>query len=68
MKKIPPYGDLMTSKKFIQYCVGKWFIDYDGYGYYSDGKILFDDFIVYPSDIIEGKINYIFSHVVWFNR
>jgi hypothetical protein len=44
------------------------FIDYDGSGYYSDGKVYFRDEPAIPSIILKNGINPNFSHVVWFNK
>ena len=32
-KELPNYGDLFTKKEFIEMCLNKTLIDYDGYGY-----------------------------------
>ena len=66
-KPIPEYGDLMDLDNFITSCKEGYFIDYDGSGNYSDGKTM-SDITVYPSDIMQNKIDYRFTHVVWFNR
>jgi len=67
MKKLSEFGDLMTLQDFKECCECGGFIDYDGYGYYSDGKMQ-SDIAIYPSDIMSGKYRKDFSHVVWFNR
>ena len=50
MKPIPEYGDLMTLETFIDDCKTGCLIDYDGHGYYSDGKMM-SHFGVVPSQI-----------------
>ena len=77
--KIPKYGDLMTMEEFIEACDCRCFIDYDGFGKYSDG-IEMSDFHIYPSDVtsVDRKgccsgpsgelLTEKYSHVVWFNR
>jgi hypothetical protein len=64
---IDPEDDVMTLNEFVANVVGGGFIDYDGYGHYSDGKSVFAK-IVYPSDVKNGRIDRSFSHVVWYNR
>ncbi len=60
-------GNLMEINKFISYCKSGCFIDCDGWGYYSNGDEVFEDKVVYPSDVEEGlDTNY--SHVLWFNK
>lgn len=75
---IPEYGDLMTMEEFIASVKAGLFIDYDGFGNYSDGKRVlhrtlseendYEPLIVNPSDVKKGKIRKGFSHVVWYNR
>lgn len=65
-REIPDYGDTFTMDEFIECCESHSFVDYDGYGYYSDGKLMYG--LVRPSDVIKGKINKSYSHVVWFNK
>ena len=59
-------GLLMTLEEFIDSC-GSLFIDYDGFGCYATETEMFDEEII-PSDVKKGKINYNYTHVVWFNR
>lgn len=71
-------GDLMTMEEFINSVKAGLFIDYDGFGNYSDGKRVlqrtlskennYEPLIVKPSDVKKGKIRKGFSHVVWYNR
>ena len=67
MKSIPSYGKLMTLKEFIENVKSGCFVNYDGYGYYSDGKEMSDE-LVRPSDVRNGGVNDKWTHVVWFNR
>jgi hypothetical protein len=60
-------GELITMEDFIKCCKSGSFIDFDGFGNYSDGKIV-SDTIVYPSDVVNGRIEKRWTHVVWFNR
>lgn len=76
------YGDLMTIKEFKKNVNYGGFIDYDGYGKLSNGKLVANNFIVYPSQFKRGKVHYglLFetgelidipkwaTHVMWFNR
>lgn len=59
---------LYTLQEFIEQVKSGGFIDYDGFGYYSDGKYQYPTEEVYPSTVAAGKINRKFSHVVWFNK
>jgi hypothetical protein len=67
---LPDYGDLMSLQDFVKYCKEGYFIDYDGIGYYSDGRVYWRDLIARPSDIIKDRIknglNY--RYVIWFNK
>lgn len=67
MENIPDYGDLMTLQEFIKSCHSGLFTDYDGFGNYSDGKMMSEK-EVSPSDITFGIIDRKWSHIVWFNR
>ena len=60
-------GDLMTFKEFKECCNDGGFIDYDGYGYYSN-ETHKSNITIYPSDITDGKIRTDFTHVCWYNR
>lgn len=64
---IPDYGDLMTIQEFISCVQSGGFIDYDGFGNYSDGVIMYDDELR-PSDITKRNCLKNYSHIVWFNR
>lgn len=68
IKEIPDYGEVFHLDQFIEDCKHNTYIDYDGSGYYSDGKVMFTDEQVLPSDIVRGKINYSYKFVIWFNR
>lgn len=65
-RPIPDYGHLMPVKEFVECVEGGGFIDYDGHGYYSDGKMMFE--AVVPSDVKGKKPKEGYTHVVWFNR
>jgi len=65
--EFPDYGDLMTKEEFIENVKYGYFIDYDGFGKYSNGTQM-SNIKVYPSDIKENGFDKRFSHVVWFNR
>ena len=55
-------GSLMTLKEFKNLIKQGLITDYDGIGYYSDGKVEYDKIV----DMYDVKNNY--SHVVWYNR
>lgn len=67
MTPIPDYGDVMFLDEFITDCIDGCLIDYDGFGHYSDGKLM-SDIVVNPSDVDAGEIKKEWTHVVWFNR
>jgi len=67
MKPIPEYGDLIEIEEFIDMCEDGGFIDYDGWGNYSNGSEM-SDISVCPSDITSGNLQEGWTHVVWFNR
>ncbi len=54
-------------EEFVDMCESGCFIDYDGFGYYSDGTTESDN-KVYPSDIVGGEVDRDWTHVVWYNR
>ena len=70
MEPLPDYGHLMTLKEFISNVKCGGFIDYDGFGYYSNGTEMVSnpDSPVRPSHVKKGLINKSYSHIVWFNR
>ena len=65
--KIPDYGQLMTISQFTRDVLGGGYIDYDGTGYYSDGKT-YTDILAQPSEIYKGIVRTDFSHIVWFGK
>ena len=60
-------GNLYTMDDFKEDCLNGSFIDYDGFGYYSDGEMESDIHIL-PSDIKSGCVRDDFDYVVWYNR
>jgi len=52
---------------FKENCLNGSFIDYDGFGYYSDGKMESDIHIL-PSDFKNGVVRKDFEYVVWYNK
>lgn len=65
---------VLELEEFIECCKTTCFIDYDGYGYYSNSKEISEDcnepeeLKVWPSEICDGKINYNYKYVHWYNR
>jgi hypothetical protein len=71
MKPIPDYCDLMTIENWIDLCKDGVFIDYDGFGYFSDGEVEFDEEgEVYPSMLKHPKKFNPKHHkfIAWYNR
>jgi hypothetical protein len=60
-------GELMTIEYFKEMCEEGCFIDYDGFGLYSDGKQVSDKAIK-PSDFQTGNIDKNYTRLVWFSR
>ena len=67
MRPIPDYGDVFTLEGFIHMCKNYSFIDYDGTGYYGNDKEYSNKYAK-PSDIVAGKIDKNYTHVIWFNK
>jgi len=65
---IDSYGDLMTWEDWVLCVEHGAFIDYDGFGRYSDGDYELRGRDLKPSHLKTGKILTGFSHVVWYNR
>lgn len=67
---IEGHGDLMTVEEFIEYCEGGYLTDYDGVGFFSDGKTY-----SYSNSIMSVKrfagakpADFDFGYVLWFNK
>lgn len=67
MKPIPSYGDLMTLQAFVNSVKDGVFIDYDGFGKYATATEMSDQ-IINPSDLNRARIDWKWSHVIWFNK
>lgn len=65
---IPSYGDLMTWEEWEDSVRSGCFIDYDGFGRYSDGEYELRGRDLKPSHLKTGKILHGFTHVIWYNR
>jgi len=68
---LPEYGNLFTLQDFIEQSGLGNFIDSDGHGYYSDGRVYWRDEPVKPSDMVRFKgIKFDIGHrfVIWFNK
>ena len=67
-EKIPTkdQGEYMTLEKFTECCKSGSFIDYKGFGHYCTTTEMYPDTMVYPSDVVLGKIRKGFTHVAWF--
>jgi hypothetical protein len=79
-ESLPNYGDLFTIVDFKRDVDCGALLDYDGYGYLSNGYQVAYDFVVYPSLFKRGKVAFEYkkkeiidipkwaTHVIWFNR
>jgi hypothetical protein len=68
---LPEYGDLFTLQEFIEKCGLGYFVDTDGSGYYSDGRVYWTDEPANPSDMVRFrgvKFNLRHRFVIWFNK
>lgn len=69
---VPEYGNLFTFEEFLENIRQGFFIDYDGVGHYAfedaTGIIWDSKILVYPSDYANRRIDFRFSHVIWFNK
>jgi len=61
------FGDLFTLEEFEQLCKDGSFMDNDGHGKYSDGKLV-SNIKINPSDVTHGKVLMGWTHVVWYNK
>ena len=66
-EKLPDYGDHMTMDEFVKACLCGAFIDYDGHGCYATANMM-SNLVVSPSDVMQGKHDTSYTHVVWFNK
>lgn len=60
-------GEYYTLEEFVRTCEMDGFTDDDGFGYYATEKGK-SDILIYPSDVIDGKVRTDFSHVIWFSQ
>lgn len=67
LEKIPNYGDHMKMEEFIRACKANAFIDSDGIGCYATDTAVTQIYVA-PSEVVAGKFNWKWSHVVWFNK
>lgn len=67
---LPAYGELFTLQDFKINCDEGNLVDYDGEGYYSDGRVYWKSEPAIPSAIASGKVknNINFRYVIWFNK
>lgn len=67
---LPDHGELFTLQEFIEQC-GLGNIDNrDGIGYYSNGRIYWDNEEAKPSDMVRYKVSFRTDHrfVIWFKK
>lgn len=60
-------GELMPLEEFMNFCMDGYFVDDDGIGYYATdyGE---SDIVIYPSDVLVGKVRKDFLYIRWYNR
>lgn len=67
LEPLSDYGDLMSVTRFIKMCEAGMFMNSDGSGYYSF-KDEESDMPAYPSEVKQGDVNKMFTHVMWYNK
>lgn len=67
-RKVKKDDDLYTLQEFVRMVESGACTDYDGFGYYSDGKHVYPNMKALPSQIYKGMISSAFNYVVWFNK
>ena len=67
-QKIEYGDDVYTLDDFIDCVEDGLFIDSDGFGLYSNGKVVYTQHMVHPSDVSGSGADYTFTHVVWYNK
>jgi hypothetical protein len=67
---LPEFGDLVSVQDFINLCNEGYVTDYDGSGYYSDGRVYWHEEEAIPSNICKNIISNDIRHryVIWFNK
>jgi hypothetical protein len=60
-------GNMMKLGEWIDCVHTGGFIDYDGFGHYSDGKKIYD-IPISPSNVARNTVLTSFTHVIWYNR
>ena len=68
IKDIPSYGDIIEFGEFIELCKDGSLIDYDGFGYYSDGIVMSDNTVIKPSEIVQNDYEKGWKFIVWINK
>lgn len=68
LDSLPDYGHLYPLEEFINHCKDGCFIDWDGIGYYATNDQIDRELEAKPSEILKGKVNKNFTHVMWFNK
>lgn len=68
LQSIPEFSERYALIDFVCYCQEQSFIDYDGTGFYSTPSKMSRTHQAIPSEIKGGKIDYSWTHVIWFNR
>jgi len=67
LEPIPAYGLCIDLYDFVQSCKCWSYMDGDGSGYYATATHMSNEH-ANPSEIRIGKVDYNFTHVVWFNK
>ncbi len=67
-RPVPAYADLMTYEEFMSCVACGGFTDYDGYGYYSNGKMMYETFSFYKPLNKQKAAETGYTHIAWFNK
>ena len=63
----PTSGDVMSLEQFVESVKCGDFIDYDGHGCYVRGDKE-SNIVIFPSDVIAGRVRKDFDTIIWFNK
>ena len=60
--------ELMETKAFETLCIGGWYVDGEGAGYYSNGTFYYKNRPAYPSQVSKGIVHREYPFVVWYSQ
>lgn len=66
--ELKPIGMLMSIERYRELIKGKYFIPYDGWGYYCTENEFLEEKSDYYVDLIDKKIKKGYKYVIWYNK